>query len=113
MLAVKNGTVDAGAVANTIYENMLSEGVVGENELRVIHESEAIPESPVAVRGGLPEETKNQIKEVFVGMSADDLGVEFLGSEAVGYIEAGDSDYDVIRDLVDTLGLDLEELANE
>ena len=79
VLAVKNGTVDAGAVANTIYENMLSEGVVGENELRVIHESEAIPESPVAVRGGLPEETKSQIKEVFVGMSADDLGVEFSG----------------------------------
>lgn len=113
VLAVKNGTVDAGAVANTIYENMVQEGVVSEDELRVIHESEPIPESPVAVYGGLPEETKSRIKEVFVGMSAEELGVEFLGSEAVGYIEAGDSDYDVIRDLVDTLDLDLEKLANE
>lgn len=112
-LAVKNGKVDGGAVANTVLENMLAEGVVKDGEVRVIHESQPIPESPIAVRAGLQGETKDKIQKVFVNMTPEDAGAESLGSEAVGYVEAKDSDYDVIRDLIGTLDLDLEKLGNE
>lgn len=112
-LAVKNDKVAAGAVANTVLENMITEGVIKDGEVRVIHESQPIPESPIAVRAGLPDEVKQRIQEVFVNMTPEDAGAETLGSEAVGYVETGDSDYEVVRDLVDTLDLDLEKLANE
>lgn len=113
-LAAKNGTVDAGAVANTVLEGMFEEGVIKEDEVRIIHESEPIPESPVAVREDLPQEAKERIKEVFINMTPEDVGQSTLGSEdAVGYVEATDEDYDVIRELVDTLNLDLEELGRK
>lgn len=112
-LAVKNDKVAAGAVANTVLENMITEGIIKDGEVRVIHESQPIPESPIAVRTGLPDEVKQRIQEVFVNMTPEDAGAETLGSEAVGYVETGDSDYEVVRDLVDTLDLDLEKLANE
>ena len=112
-LAVKNDKVAAGAVANTVLENMITEGVIEDGEVRVIHESQPIPESPIAVRAGLPDEVKQRIQEVFIDMTPEEAGAETLGSEAVGYVEAGDPDYEVIRNLVDTLDLDLEKLANE
>jgi phosphonate transport system substrate-binding protein len=113
-LAVQNGTVDAGAVADTTLEGMIEGGVISEEEIRVIHESEPIPESPIAVREDLPPEVKQRIQEIFLDMTPEDVGTATLGSEdAVGYVEAKDSDYDVIRELVDTLNLDLEKLGSE
>lgn len=113
-LAVKNGKVEAGAVADTVLETTISEGVIEEGEVRVIHESQPIPESPIAVRGDLPKGAKDRLKKVFLDMAPDDIGQAALSPEgAVGYVEAKDTDYDVIRDLVDTLDLDLEKLASE
>jgi len=111
-LAVANGDVDAGAVASNTYESMVAEGVIEEGQVRIIWESDPIPESPIAVRGDMPAEAKSRIKEVFVGMKPEDVGKEEISPDgAIGYVEAEDSDYDVIRDLAGTLGLKPEELA--
>lgn len=113
-LAAQNGTVDAGAVSSTVYRQMIDEGVMQEDDVRIVHESEPIPESPIAVRGDLPQEMKDRIQQIFVEMTPEAVGAEALGSEdAVGYVEARDSDYDVIRELVDQLNLDLEELGGK
>ncbi|WP_165874111.1 hypothetical protein [Rubrobacter taiwanensis] len=57
---------------------------------------------------------KERIRAAFLEMTPEDVDAATLGTEdAVGYVEATDSDYDVIRDLVDTLDLDLEQLANQ
>ena len=113
VLAVENGTVDAGAVADTTYDLMVEEGVIEENDLRVIHESEPIPESPIAVRKDLSPEVKKQLEDVLVEMTPEKVGADALGEDAVGYVEAEDSDYDVIRELVSQLGLDLQRLGSE
>lgn len=53
---------------------MFEGGVIEEDEVRIIHESEPIPESPVAVREDLPPEVKERIKEVFINMTPEDVG---------------------------------------
>lgn len=112
-LAAANGDVDAGAVASTTYESMVSEGVLNEGDVRIIWESEPIPESPIAVRGDLGQEAKDRIKQAFVGMRPEDVGEEEISPDgAVGYVEAKDSDYDVIRKLAKSLNLDAETLAS-
>lgn len=112
-LAVANGDVEAGAVADSTLESMVSEGVMEEGDLRVVAESDPIPESPIAVSEDLPEPAKQQLKELFLGMTPETVGAETLGSEdAIGYVEAKDEDYQAVRDLVETLDLNLEELAN-
>lgn len=110
-LAVKNGTVDAGAVADNTLEKMIEEGVIEEGEVEVIHESEEIPESPIAVRADLPQDLKDQIKEIFLDMTEESVGAPIGSDKIAGYLEATDEDYNVIRDLATTLDLDLEEAA--
>lgn len=112
-LAVQNGTVDAGAVADNTLNGMIKEGVIREDEIKIIHESEPIPESPIAVSKDLSPEAKQRIKDVFTGMTEEKVGAPLGTEEAAGYGEASDADYDAIRDLVGTLNLDLEELANQ
>ena len=112
-LAAANGDVDAGAVASTTFESMIAEGILNENDVRKIWESDPIPESPIAVRGDLSPEAKDKIKEAFVGMRPEDVGEEEISPDgAVGYVAARDSDYDVIRRLARSLNLDAETLAS-
>lgn len=112
-LAAANGDVDAGAVASTTYASMVAEDILNEDEVRIIWESDPIPESPIAVRGDLSSEAKGRIKQAFVGMRPEDVGEDEISPDgAVGYVEAKDSDYDVIRKLAKSLDLDAETLAS-
>lgn len=105
--------MDAVAVASTTYEGMVSEGILSENDVRIIWESDPIPESPIAVRGDLSAGAKDKIKQAFVGMKPEDVGEEEISPDGdVGYVEAKDSDYDLIRKLARSLDLDAETLAS-
>lgn len=112
-LAVANGDVDAGAVASTTYESMVAEGILSEDQVRIVWESDPIPESPIAVRGDLSQEAKDRIGRAFISMRPEDVGEEEISPDgAVGYVAAKDSDYDVIRKLARSLNLDDETLAS-
>lgn len=112
-LSVQNGTVDAGAVADNTLNGLIEEGVIKEEEIKIIHGSEPIPESPIAVSSELSPEVKGRIQDVFVNMTEEKVDAPLGSDEAAGYAEASDADYDEVRGLVDTLGLNLEELANQ
>lgn len=111
ILAVANGTVDAGASWDGQLQEMIDAGVVEEDAVKVIAESEPIPKDPVAVRGDLPEEAKKRIQEAFLNANAETVGAGNLGSEgAIGYQETSDERYDGVRELVDEMELTEDEL---
>lgn len=111
-LAVSNGDVDAGAVASTVFDGMIEEGVIKESQVRKIWESDPIPQSPIAVRGNIPAEAKDRIQKTFVNLTAEKVGADQVSPEgAIGYVKAKDSDYDVIRELAETLDLDAGQLS--
>lgn len=111
ILAVANGTVDAGASWDGQLQEMIDAGVVEEDAVKVIAESDPIPKDPVAVRGDLPEEAKERIRETFLNATPETVGAENLGSEgAIGYQETSDANYDSVRELVDELKLTEDEL---
>ena len=90
---------------------MIDAGIVKEDAIKVIAESEPIPKDPLAVRGDLPDQVKTQIKEAFLNATPETVGAENLGSEgAIGYQETSDERYDVVRELVDKLKLTEDEL---
>lgn len=112
-LAVANGDVAAGAVASNTFESMVSEGALDKSQVRIIWKSEPIPESPVAVRGDLSAGAKRKIKQTFLEIKPEDIGKEQISPDgAIGYVEAQDSDYDVIRELAESLDLSGEQLAS-
>lgn len=95
--AIKNGTVELGAVADNRYYVALEEGVITEGEIVIVWESELIPNSPVAVQKSMDAELKQRVIEAF--LSAPKNIVEELGIGETGYVIAIDSDYDPIREV--------------
>lgn len=111
ILAVANGTVDAGASWDGQLQQMIEAGVIEEDAVRVVEESEPIPKDPLAVRGDLPEPIKARIQKAFVEATPETVGSENLGSEgAIGYQKTSDERYDGVRKLVDQMGLTEDEL---
>ena len=99
--AVKNGTVDLGSVASNRYWVAVAEGIITEGEIKVVWQSEAIPNSPIAVQKSMEADLKQMITNAFLSAPRDI--VEALGVGEVGYVVADDSDYDPIREVQATL----------
>lgn len=99
--AVKNGTVDLGAVADNRYYIALEEGIITEGEIVIVWQSDLIPNSPVAVQKSMDAELKQRITEAF--LSAPRELVEGLGIGEIGYVLASDNDYEVIRAVQEVL----------
>ena len=76
----------------------------------VIFQSDPIPGSPIAVRGDLPEEFKKKIQEALMNMDQQTM-FKVQGWGDIGkYVEAKDSDYDIVRETAKVLNLDLTKL---
>ncbi|GAB4238850.1 MAG: phosphate/phosphite/phosphonate ABC transporter substrate-binding protein [Stanieria sp.] len=107
-LAVKNQTVDAAADNDITYEKMLSEGLITEESNRILVESEALPGSPLAYRSDLDAETKTQIKDAILNAHNE---IEVTGyGDLLRYEEVKPEDYQLIRDMVQELGLRREQM---
>ncbi|MDP2210546.1 MAG: phosphonate ABC transporter substrate-binding protein [Candidatus Aquicultor sp.] len=109
-LAVKNKKVAVAAVNDITYEKMVKEGLIKPEENAIIAKSDPIPGSPISFRGDLSDDLKEKIKKAFLDMHNE--APEALGGygEIVRYDEAGDGDYDVIREVAKILNLDLKKM---
>lgn len=101
--SVINGDVDAAPIASDILSSELASGRVSEDQFRVIHESPRIPSSPMGIRGDLPEDLKQAVKEFMLNYKNPDYFQYMLGFDPeknASFVEAYDSDYDYVRDLM-------------
>jgi phosphonate transport system substrate-binding protein len=101
--AVINGDVDAAPIASDILAAEIAGGRARESDIVVIHESPRIPSSPMAIRGDLPAELKAKIKDFFLAYRDQAYFQYMLGiapEQNPSFVEASDSDYDYVRDLM-------------
>jgi len=106
-LAVKNGTVDAGATNDWRLNAAIEAGQIGADELTIIATSAAIPHSPIVVRGDLDSELITKLQSAWLAIPRE------LTEEAWGvlrYVKAVDSDYDFLREVAEVLELDLTKM---
>lgn len=106
-LAVANRKVDAGADSDTSYYRMVKAGEIDPDTNIIIHESEPIPGSPIAVRGDLPENLKKKIQKALIDMDEQTMHKVGGWGDIARYQEVKDSDYDIIRETAKILDLDL------
>jgi len=104
--AVANGNVDAGGTSDNSYNRMVSEGQVDPDTVKIIYESETIPGSPIAIRGDLPEELKENVKNALINMDEQTIHKVDGWGDIASYQSISDSDYDVIRETAEILGMD-------
>lgn len=96
VLAVQNGTIDAGAIAQIRYDNAIVQGVLSADELRVIWQSDLIPNVPIVVKDSMGPKLRERLKELFINMPTE-LSMAMKATGEMGYTEVTDEHYDIIR----------------
>jgi phosphonate transport system substrate-binding protein len=109
-LAVKNRKVDAGADSNKTYGKMKTEGLISDQDIKIIYESDPIPSSPWAWRKDLPPDLKAKIKDAILAIDKEAPEVLDRKKGQEGYISASDADYNVVRETAKILNLDLNKM---
>lgn len=102
-LAVKNKTVDAAADNDITYEKMLSKGLISKDSNRILLFSPDLPGSPLVYRKDLNAKLKTQIRDIILN-AHNEIKVTGYGN-LTRYTAAAPADYQVVRDMVQELGL--------
>lgn len=109
ILTVLHRKADVGAAKDTIFYRVARENPRVEKELVIIAQQRGHnPENTVAVRRNLPY--KDKLRRLFLDMDKTTEGQEalrVLGADR--YILTTDKDFDELRSLIRTVGIDLQE----
>lgn len=98
LIAVKEGKVDAAAIADEVYDLAISRNQLKPSDVKIIHSSDPIPGSPFVVRTNLPQDLQDKLKKGLMALN----NVRFGKLGVVTKMDpATDKDYDVIRGLIE------------
>ena len=107
-LAVKNKNVDGATIVKHIYLKLKEEGLISDDDVKIIYTTNTFPGGTWAFRKDLPEDIKDNIKDALLNLSEEDKEKlkGFMGS-TVKWVEAKDSDWDSLREAAKKLNIDL------
>ena len=101
-LAVKEGRVDNAFVATHRLDNVIDRGLAKPEDYRVLWQSGIIPQDPMVYRTDLCEPIKAAIRDAFLTLHENAEAKPFFdGINSTKFVPMQDSDYDIIRKLVD------------
>jgi len=106
-IAVQNGKVDAGAIADGLFDAAVARGVIKRDELTIVWTSDPIAGSPFCMRRDLPADLKQRIREGFYAMRDVPWGSKGVLKR---WEPIEDRAYDFVRDAAKVLNLDLRKL---
>ncbi len=92
--AVAHHKVAAGGLSKPIFQRLLNDGKIDANSVRVLAESQAIPEYMWTFRQGLEPALKEKIRKAFIDINDPEALKVF---RAQSFIAAGDSDVNLVR----------------
>lgn len=109
ILSVLDNRADIGVVKSKVYKKMIEKDPVIKNELAIIAESGAFPDTTLCLRKDLPAETKSMINKILLNMEKDAEGREVLRKlEANKFIDAGKKDFLPFFELADKAGINIK-----
>ena len=112
--AIYNHKVDAGELNSEQLESATQRGHYKDGDMIFLWKSDPIPTDPFAVRGDLPDALKKNLTDAVRHldlMSLDPADRKILvGAGITQIVPQTDQSYDLIRDLVKTLNIDLAKL---
>ena len=102
LLSVLNKQADVCGTSSRNFEARLKDKTFMMHQVRIIHKSSPVPPPPLAYSKNIPLEDRNKIKKAI--LEAHKHGaVGGYGGQMSHYMEVKDSDYDVLRDVVNLL----------
>ena len=102
LLAVLNEQADVCGMSSRNFEARLADKTFKKNDVRIIHKSDRVPPPPISYSKKIPIEDRKKIKKAV--LEAHKYGtIGGYGGKMSHYISVNDSDYDVLRNVVELL----------
>lgn len=102
--ALAEGNVDAIAIEEKVYQKAIESGELPSDRYTILWQSDPLPNSPLVIRSTLPDKFKLKVRKALIE-APPGLGL-VGGDQASGYTSVQDEDYEPIRRIQETLGLD-------
>ena len=97
LIAVKEGKVNAAAIADEVYDLAISRGQLKKEDVRIVFASDPIPGSPFVIRTNLPKDLQDKLRKGLMAIG----NVQFGKLGVVKAMDpATDKDYDSVRELI-------------
>ena len=102
LLSVLNEQADVCGMSSRNFEARLKDKTFTMDQVRIIHKSSPVPPPPLAYSKDIPLEDRNRIKKAV--LEAHKHGsIGGYGGQMSHYMEVKDSDYDILRDVIELL----------
>ena len=102
-IAVLSDQVDIASDYDRNLDVLDSTGRIERDELKIIWQSDPLPNDPIVVRGGLPEDVKTALQEALVGITPE-AAETLLPPNYTGFVASDGSNYQPIRNAGSSLG---------
>lgn len=102
--SVQAGQVQAGGLSQEIFNTLVAKGTIDAAKVKVLAESDPIPNYPMVMQGSLAPALKEAIKKAFVELKDAAILKTF---RAEGFVATDDKAYDILRETAKVLNLDL------
>ncbi|MCH8497376.1 MAG: phosphonate ABC transporter substrate-binding protein [Marinobacter sp.] len=100
VMAVRNGSVDGGVVADFLFDAMVARGLIKREEFRVILASDPVPGPPMMIRAALGDELRARLTEIMTTVHERIDGPIHMGN--MSHYRAADlSEYMGIKEMMD------------
>ena len=113
--ALRNHKVDAGELNSILIDAATDSGEYAASDFVTLWKSAPIPNDAIAIRRDLPDAFKKRFDAVLTSLPLSqlppDLVKVFPAKGTTKFVPISDGAYDVIRDLVQTLHIDLNKLS--
>lgn len=107
VIGVTMNDYDGAAVAGTTLGQMEKAGVLKKDAIKIIDETDLIPNPAYVVRSDLPADLKAKIKEFYLQYENESYFEALHRDKNVRFVEVSEKDYEPAKELLDTLKLDL------
>ncbi len=109
LMGVAMGDYDAACVTKQVVDMMIEAGQIEEGDVKVIDQTEIIPNPAYVVAGDLPQDLKDKFKEFLLGYDNAEFFEVALGSADMRFGEASEADYEPARQVMELLHLEIGE----
>lgn len=91
-ISVLSGQTDIASDYNRNLDVLVSEGRIDKSKLKIIWQSNPLPNDTIAIRGGLPDAVKTQLQTVLVNFSPEQAK-KLLPKNYTGFVSSDGSNY--------------------
>lgn len=97
--AVIKGDIDVAPISDQILASEIANGNAAESDIKIIHESSAIPAEAMVVADSVSQEIRDKLTEFLVSYDNEEYFTQVIKKEGARFVECNISDYEPIIEL--------------